>query len=347
MTGVAAAVAAGPEAKWMSTRYNFGAFAEEGGPVSCEFKVVNTGDSPLNILSAKASCGCTTPAYTLEPIAPGDTAAIVVAYNPEGRPGRFNKNVLIETDATNEPKIRLAVQGVVIGAYESVAAHYPIDHGALKFRVPAMAFGRMANTKLKTVYIDAYNRSNDSIRPRVESKPRYFDLTFEPKTVGPGEQLTLIGYLRAGEANTWGLLEDSITIAAGNDRFALPITAIINEDFSSLTADRRDNAPVAVISGETVDLGRIDTNDLIERTVELTNRGKTPLEVRRVYSTDKDIDVTIDHTTIGKGKSAIITIIIDPAKSGDEMVNSRVTVMTNDPQRSEITLRVIGEKVTL
>lgn len=41
--------------------YDFGTIAEQGGPVSHEFEFTNTGDAPLMILNATASCGCTRP----------------------------------------------------------------------------------------------------------------------------------------------------------------------------------------------------------------------------------------------------------------------------------------------
>lgn len=338
------AVCAQSEAKWLSTRHNFGAFAENEGPVSCEFKVVNTGTEAFNILNAKASCGCTTPAYQREPVEPGDTATVVVAYNPAGRPGRFNKTVLVETDAAVQPTVRLSVQGVVIGDGETVAARYPVDRGALKFRVPMMAFGPMTKGKLKTVYTDAYNSSRDCIRAYVERKPRYIDIMFEPKTVGPGEQLTIIGCLRSSEADTWGLLEDSVIIKAGSETLVLPLTAMIDEDFSGLGSEDLAKAPHIQVKSETIDLGRINGTEPLERTVEVTNTGKSPLELRRIYSTDAEIEVSVDKTTIGKGKTGHIRVTVDPAKADEKMVNARVTIISNDPSRPTVTLRVIGEK---
>ena len=78
MMAIAAVAQAAPEATWLTKSHDFGAFDEDMGKVSCDFKVVNTGDEPLMILAARATCGCTVPAYTRDPIAPGDTATITV-----------------------------------------------------------------------------------------------------------------------------------------------------------------------------------------------------------------------------------------------------------------------------
>lgn len=82
---------AGPAITWLSSVHDFGAFDEDDGIVSCEIPYVNSGDSPLLLTGARASCGCTTPQISREPLAPGDTAAIVVSFDPTGRPGRFSK----------------------------------------------------------------------------------------------------------------------------------------------------------------------------------------------------------------------------------------------------------------
>ena len=68
------AFAAQPLATPLSPSHNFGNIAEKGGRVSCEFKVVNTGDKPLVFISATAACGCTKPKVPKQPVAPGDTA---------------------------------------------------------------------------------------------------------------------------------------------------------------------------------------------------------------------------------------------------------------------------------
>lgn len=53
------------------TIYDFGEIKEADGKVSHTFKIDNTGDAPLVLTRVIASCGCTTPEWTKEPIAPG------------------------------------------------------------------------------------------------------------------------------------------------------------------------------------------------------------------------------------------------------------------------------------
>lgn len=77
------------------TEHDFGNIKESDGKVSCVFTVTNTGKAPLVITRVIASCGCTTPQYEQEPIAPGKSGKITVTYNPAGRPGQFVKTIAV------------------------------------------------------------------------------------------------------------------------------------------------------------------------------------------------------------------------------------------------------------
>ena len=72
-----------------TTSFDFGTIKEADGKVS------NTGDMPLVITRVIASCGCTTPEWPKEPVAPGKKAQIKVTFDPAGRPGPFTKTISV------------------------------------------------------------------------------------------------------------------------------------------------------------------------------------------------------------------------------------------------------------
>ena len=90
------------EATFAKKEYDFGFIEEDGGKVQCEFEFTNTGNKPLIIVEAAASCGCTKPEYPKRPIEPGKTGKIKVTYNPAGRPGGFKKDVKIRTNGAEK-----------------------------------------------------------------------------------------------------------------------------------------------------------------------------------------------------------------------------------------------------
>ncbi len=105
-----------PAIEFAESAHDFGTIAEDGGNVSHEFRFTNTGDAPLLILNATASCGCTTPKYPKQPIAPGKTGKIKVSYNPNGRPGEFDKTVTVRTNVKRQKRVTVKIKGFVTPA---------------------------------------------------------------------------------------------------------------------------------------------------------------------------------------------------------------------------------------
>lgn len=101
------------EAKFDVKYHDFGTIQEAKGPVTCTFEFTNTGDKPLLIIDATASCGCTRPEYPTKPIKPGKKGKIKVTYSPIGRPGAFKKSVKVKTNG-REHSTTLRIEGTVI-----------------------------------------------------------------------------------------------------------------------------------------------------------------------------------------------------------------------------------------
>ena len=94
------------------TSFDFGSIKEADGKVSHTFKIDNTGDGPLVITRVIASCGCTTPEWTKEPIASGKSGDVKITYNPANRPGAFVKTISIYSNGKKGSFI-LTIKGKV------------------------------------------------------------------------------------------------------------------------------------------------------------------------------------------------------------------------------------------
>ena len=99
--------------KFDKTTHQFGTFSESNPVVSCEFTYTNVGEKPLVINQALASCGCTVPEYTKDPVKPGEKGVIKVTYNGTGKfPGHFKKSITVRTNGKIE-MTRLYIEGTM------------------------------------------------------------------------------------------------------------------------------------------------------------------------------------------------------------------------------------------
>ncbi|MEZ0541143.1 DUF1573 domain-containing protein [Fibrella arboris] len=74
--------------------HDFGQITE-GDTVEHLYKFVNKGELPLVINNITASCGCTTPDWPREPVAPGQESAVRVRFNSRGKQGEQRKTVTV------------------------------------------------------------------------------------------------------------------------------------------------------------------------------------------------------------------------------------------------------------
>lgn len=91
-----------PVLTFAESQFDFGDIQPDS-KVRHTFKFTNTGKTPLLIADATASCGCTTPSWTKEPIAPGRTGEMEVQFDSRGKQGLINKQVSVR--ANTQPSI--------------------------------------------------------------------------------------------------------------------------------------------------------------------------------------------------------------------------------------------------
>ncbi len=100
----------GSEIVFENTRYDYGEILV-GSPGRCEFKFRNNGKLPLVLTNVQASCGCTVPQWSKEPVQAGETGVIKVKYNTR-IPGTFLKTITVSSTAKNSMVI-LSIKGKV------------------------------------------------------------------------------------------------------------------------------------------------------------------------------------------------------------------------------------------
>jgi hypothetical protein len=97
--------------QWIEQTRDFGKITE-GQKLEISFKFKNTGDKPLIIESARASCGCTVAEPPKEPIAPGGEGEIRGSFDSNGKNGTQHKSIYVmaNTKVTQSHELNFTVE---------------------------------------------------------------------------------------------------------------------------------------------------------------------------------------------------------------------------------------------
>lgn len=344
--------AAQPATTWLERQHDFGVFLEQDGKVTCQMRVVNTGDEPLLIIKAQAGCGCTAINFPETPIQPGDTATVSITYNPSDRPGQFAKQALIFTNTTPKRTV-LEISGNVIPTNATLDKQYPLQAGSLRISQANIPMGELVKGKNKTEFLSAYNASTDTLLVSVTGGGAHINPAVVPDTVPPARVTALTVHYLSGNAPLWGLNVDTLTLACQPLRSSgsatpgtaqVMVMAQVLEDFSHLTDRQRQEAPVVNVDcGDRLDFGNMTAGDVVTRTFTITNKGKSPLIIRRLWAPQGEgIRINAKKTEVKPRKTTDVTVTVDTSKQHDDLLNVPLTLMTNDPDNPRVTIRLMG-----
>lgn len=92
----------------IDTVYNFGKVTD-GELVEYSYRFKNSGNKPLVVSNASASCGCTVPEKPEKPILPGEMGFIKIVFNSKGRVGPATKTITVTSNA--KPDFPIGIKG--------------------------------------------------------------------------------------------------------------------------------------------------------------------------------------------------------------------------------------------
>jgi hypothetical protein len=93
-----------------------------GAVIAHAFVLQNRSTNTVRILNVRTSCGCTTTAMATNLLLPGQALELTVSLNLQGRSGPQRKTLTVESDDPMNPRLRLAMTGVVINPIEVTPA---------------------------------------------------------------------------------------------------------------------------------------------------------------------------------------------------------------------------------
>ena len=334
-------LSAQPKITFEKTEHNFGSFLEAAGVQTTTFKFKNTGNAPLILNSVRASCGCTTPKWTRDPIAPNGSGEITVSYDPKNRPGAFSKSVTVGSNAETAT-INLIISGQVQQREKTLAEKYPREIGSLRAETNHISFAQIKQNAVETKELDLVNDTDKPVKVELQTVPSHLNVKVTPETIPAKSMGKLSVTYNARLADTYGFASHRIYLSLDGSKDyknSVGVSATIEEDFSQLTAAQLASAPVAQFNTMDFDFGEMKQGDKKDYTFNLTNGGKTDLHIRNVRSSCGCTAVAPSKKVVSPGETVPIKVTFDSrGKRGRQ--SKSITVITNDPKNPTSTLRV-------
>ena len=311
-------------------------------PVKAEFKLKNKGFKTLRIQDVKTRCGCTTASFP-ETVGVGKDFTVSAVYDAQTL-GHFHKQVAIYSNVGKEPLV-LTMQGVVVSEIKDFMGTYDFTLGDLKVDVNDIEFDDVnrGDRPLKKIHI--FNNSNQVAQPVFMHLPSYLTAEMSPSRIAPHHSGTAVLHLDSRNLRDFGLTQTNIYLGfAPGDKVSeqkqLQVSTILLPAFRRMTEQELALAPKLRLSADSLDLGSFNGRKRIKGEIELTNTGRSPLEVRNLQMFSNGLEISLNKTKIEPGGQAKlkVTAIADQIKEPKRTL--RILMITNDPDRGKVVIKI-------
>lgn len=326
------------------TEHDFGKINEADGRVTTIFEFKNEGMAPLVLSNVRASCGCTTPKWTKEPVEPGQIGQITVTYNPNGRPGRFQKTITVTSNASEATK-KLFIKGEVIPKPAKPVNQYTVKMGELSLKSKGINFGaiKKGNKLQKEIEYANLTEKDIIVSLATNAADNFVYTQMSLDTLKPKQTGKLIAIFDAEACKTYGPVEVYVyPVVNGNkqltEEYKVTLTADVEEDFSALTVEQRQNAPI-LETEKSINMGTVAAGKKATKSISIKNAGTGAMAVRRAYTKATELALSAPKNIKG-GKNGIIKITINTIGLAAGSYEREVMIITNDPVQPRQTIKV-------
>lgn len=323
--------------------HDFGQVPEQGGPVQHTFEFTNTGEVPVKILGVEASCGCTTPSWTRDAIAPGEKGTIVAEYDPNNRPGAFNKTLTVNVSA--EPSVViLNIKGIVKPRPRTAVDDFPTEMGKLRVKYRGFNMGRLTTEAPVSKVFEVYNQGKEPLVFKENIlAPEHIKVSFRPQELAPNSRGEIILTYDVKALNELGWVSDNLVLFTNEGepegRKSFNVMATIEEYFPPMTEAEMAQAPRLQLDKMKHDFGNVKEGILLETEFVITNNGKQDLNIRTTKANCGCTVSTPEKDTLAPGESSKIKVTFDTkGRRGNQY--KTVTIFSNDPMAPTQTVNI-------
>jgi len=332
--------------EFKKTAHDFGEFKEDAGVQRFKFEFKNTGDSDLIVTNAQASCGCTTPSWSKEPVKPGKTGFVEAGYDPRGRgTGEFTKIITVMTNSKKTPVTTLTIKGLAKEKEKTIADLYPRKFGDWRINNEYLNMGRTYPTKKVTQSFKIYNDTNKTltINP-IKAIGNHITFEVEPKVVKPKETAEIKVTYDAKGKGDWGYMNDAFdfTYTGGTtDKINLYVVATIEEEQKKdLTPEQMKTMPRMVFDKKEHDFGVLKPGEIVNHEFTFKNTGGGDLLLHKTKASCGCTASEPAKKLMKPGEESSIKVTFNSTGKHDGDQQQSVTIYTNDPTEPTVYITI-------
>lgn len=230
---------------------------------------------------------------------------------------------------------------------EDIEKNYSAKMGNLRFQRNYVQFANIKNDEIQTETLKVYNQWRKPIDFHFKNNPDYIICKAIPASLESGKEGIILVSFDAKKKNDFGYVFYRLGIQTTDSLEPMKlfnVSANITEDFSKLTPEQLENAPVIKFKNEKYNFGEVTSGTKVKYNFEFTNEGKSDLIIRKTKASCGCTASNPEKTILKPGESSYIAINFNTAgRKGSQ--NKTITVICNDPKNFQKILFVAGKVI--
>lgn len=329
-------VYAQPQIRFDRTEYDFGTILWNM-PVSVEYKLSNTGNKPLVISNVTVSCACALVDWPTASIPPGGEEVIKATFDAKAL-GHFHKMIGVYSNALPEP-VYVEFMGKVATEVDNTDKLFPYRIGNIALDRRVIEFEDADWGEELEAEIKLANLSEKDYTPVLMHLPPYLKAEATPGVLHKKQAGVIKLTLNTRELDDLGLTQVAVYLSRFpgdkvDEENRIDVSTVLLPDFSFYTEQQLLNAARISLSEQQVDMGVFGNRSKLTKTIVISNKGNTPLDIRKLQIFNPSVSVSLKKSLLPAGASTKLKITL--SKEGimdDNQIAPRVLIITNDPQQ--------------
>lgn len=327
--------------QWKETEIDYGTFDETDGVVERKFECKNIGTYPIDLVKVRSSCGCIVADFKKTILGLGETYVLPVKYNPDRRPGYFDKAIFVSTP---DQTYKLSIRGNVRPSASTTEIRFPIEKKSIRLMKDMVSFRKVVRGRQQVTRVSGCNVSDDTIKCQLLELPMNVDFDVYPDVIPPKNVFTMKFTFQSDTTVDFGLFERTVKLRLGKDVLSIPVSASVVAGENDKTVSDK-NAPKVEIDTPKFVFDGYGNAETLHGTFKISNVGARPLVVNPVSSQHMAIEVRNNKKLeILPGDHKTIRFEINTSLIENKILNSELIILTNDPFNSAAKVRIVGMK---